>query len=216
MQSRLMALEEGKNPTTTLRTNQSRTLPLRLLQWFLLFLVLGFGVSIVSMYMIRYFKVANVPWIAQSTLRPCFEELSTIESWIRPPSNPLHIMNDTELLWRASFVPRINSYPFVRAPKIAFMFLTKGPLPMAPLWERFFKGHEGLYSIYVHTLPSYNDSFSPASVFYGRQIPSQVSATFNFLIYFLIYSFIKKQFILFFFNIIGVSSICVKKFLQSS
>lgn len=175
MQSRLMALEEGKNPTTTLRTNQFRTLPLRLLQWFLVFLVLGFGVSIVSMYMIRYFKVANVAWIAQSTLRPCFQELSTIESWIKPPSNPLHIMNDTELLWRASFVPRINSYPYKRVPKIAFMFLTKGPLPMAPLWERFFKGHEDLYSIYVHTLPSYNDSFSPASVFYRRQIPSQVA-----------------------------------------
>lgn len=183
MQSRLMALEEGKNPTTTLRTNQSRTLPLRLLQWFSLFLVLGFGVSIVSMYMIRYFKVANVAWIGQSPLRPCFEELRTIESWIRPPSNLLHIMNDTELLWRASFVPRIKSYPYERVPKIAFMFLTKGPLPMAPLWERFFKGHEELYSIYVHTLPSYNDSFSPASVFYKRQIPSQVSATFNFLIY---------------------------------
>jgi hypothetical protein len=211
-----MALEEGKNPTTTLRTNQSRTLPLRLLQWFLLFLVLGFGVPIVSMYMIRYFKVANVSWIAPSTLRPCFEEPSTIESWIRPPSNPLHIMNDTELLWQASFVPRIKSYPFVRAPKIAFMFLAKGPLPMAPLWERFFKGHEGLYSIYVHTLPSYNDSFSTASVFYGRQIPSQVSATFNYLIYLVAWVailFYRKTIYFISINIIGVSSICVKKFL---
>ncbi|KAJ7963133.1 Core-2/I-branching beta-1,6-N-acetylglucosaminyltransferase family protein [Quillaja saponaria] len=84
-------------------------------------------------------------------------------------------MNDTELLWRASFVPRIKGYPFKRVPKIAFMFLTKGPLPMEPLWEKFFKGHEGLYSIYVHSLPSYQPDFLPSSVFYRRQIPSQVA-----------------------------------------
>lgn len=170
-----MALEEGKNPATSVRTNQSRTLPLRLLQWFLLFLVLGLGASIISMYMIRYFKVPNVTPLVQSTLVPCVEELSTIETWIRPPSDLWHFMNDNELHWRASFVPRIKSYPFKRVPKIAFMFLTKGPLPMEPLWQRFFKGHEGLYSIYVHSMPSYNASFSASSVFYRRQIPSQVA-----------------------------------------
>ncbi|KAG6665179.1 hypothetical protein I3843_02G121300 [Carya illinoinensis] len=84
-------------------------------------------------------------------------------------------MNDTQLLWLASSVPRIHTYPFKRVPKIAFMFLTKGPLPMSPLWERFFKGNEGLYSIYVHSLPSYNANFTTSSVFYRRQIPSQVA-----------------------------------------
>eukprot|EP00475_Leptophrys_vorax_P006554 TRINITY_DN14068_c0_g1_i1.p1 TRINITY_DN14068_c0_g1~~TRINITY_DN14068_c0_g1_i1.p1 ORF type:complete len:453 (-),score=7.86 TRINITY_DN14068_c0_g1_i1:140-1498(-) len=34
--------------------------------------------------------------------------------------------------------------------KIAFMFLTRGPLPLAPLWARFFEGHEGRYSVYIH------------------------------------------------------------------
>ncbi|GJP41204.1 hypothetical protein CLOM_g879 [Closterium sp. NIES-68] len=34
--------------------------------------------------------------------------------------------------------------------RIAFLFMTRGPLPLAPLWERFFKGHEGRFSIYVH------------------------------------------------------------------
>ncbi|RYR55576.1 hypothetical protein Ahy_A06g030767 [Arachis hypogaea] len=33
----------------------------------------------------------------------------------------------------ASFGPRIKDYPFKRVPKVAFMFLTKGPLPLAPL-----------------------------------------------------------------------------------
>ncbi|KAI3687373.1 hypothetical protein L1987_81068 [Smallanthus sonchifolius] len=55
------------------------------------------------------------------------------------------------------------------------MFLTKGPLPLAPLWERFFKGHESLYSVYIHSLPSYEAEFSSKSVFYGRQIPSQAA-----------------------------------------
>ncbi|XLR70336.1 hypothetical protein S83_021008 [Arachis hypogaea] len=83
-------------------------------------------------------------------------------------------MSDKELLWRASFGPRIKDYPFKRVPKVAFMFLTKGPLPLAPLWERFFKGNERLYSIYVHSLPSFQPQFSHSSVFYNRQIPSKV------------------------------------------
>ncbi|XP_041001378.1 glycosyltransferase BC10 isoform X1 [Juglans microcarpa x Juglans regia] len=175
MQSRWMALEEGKDPSTTVRTNQFRAFPLKVLQFFLIFLVLGLGISIVSMYMTRYFKVQIVAPVAESTLRPCLDEQTTVESWIRPPSNLLHTMNDTHLLWLASSVPRIKTYPFKRVPKIAFMFLTKGPLPMSPLWERFFKGNEGLYSIYVHSLPSYNANFTTSSVFYRRQIPSLVA-----------------------------------------
>lgn len=171
-----MALEEGKDLATTVRTYQPRALPLRVLQFFLVFLVLGLGVSVCSMYMIRYFKVPNAAPVAQPNFVPSsFVKLDGIQSWIRPPSNLLHIMNDTELLWRASFVPQIKIYPYDRVPKIAFMFLTKGPLPMAPLWERFFKGHDGFYSIYVHAMPSYDANYPPSSVFYRRQIPSQVT-----------------------------------------
>ncbi|PIN23042.1 hypothetical protein CDL12_04237 [Handroanthus impetiginosus] len=50
----------------------------------------------------------------------------------------MHNMSDDEVLEQASkFVP-----------KVAFMFLTPGPLPLSPLWDKFFKGHEGMYSIY--------------------------------------------------------------------
>ena len=84
-------------------------------------------------------------------------------------------MDDEELFWRASMVPRIREFrPFDYVPKIAFMFLTKGPIPLAPLWEKFFKGHEGRYTIYIHPHPSYNDSVPVSSVFYGRRIPSKV------------------------------------------
>ncbi|KAI3786708.1 hypothetical protein L1987_40601 [Smallanthus sonchifolius] len=59
-------------------------------------------------------------------------------------------------------------------PKIAFMFLTRGPLPLLPLWERFFEGQDATkYSIYVHTHPGFELGVSISSVFYNRQIPSQ-------------------------------------------
>lgn len=79
--------------------------------------------------------------------------------------------------------PRIAKYPFHRVPKVAFLFLTKGPVHLAPLWEKFFKGHQGLYSIYVHSNPSYNGSYPETPVFQGRRIPSKVSlyAYINFL-----------------------------------
>ncbi|KAG5527955.1 hypothetical protein RHGRI_028773 [Rhododendron griersonianum] len=83
----------------------------------------------------------------------------------------MHNMSDDQLLRRASTSgPRIQEF---HAPKVAFMFLTRGPLPLAPLWELFFRGHEGLYTIYVHSHPSYTESLPETSVFYGRRIPSQ-------------------------------------------
>jgi hypothetical protein len=85
-----------------------------------------------------------------------------------------HKMPDDELLWRASMVPqRPGKIPIARTPKVAFMFLTVGPLPLAPLWERFFLGHQKLFNIYVHSLPAFEPDEAPSSVFFGRHIPSQ-------------------------------------------
>ncbi|CAI5963568.1 unnamed protein product, partial [Closterium sp. NIES-64] len=39
------------------------------------------------------------------------------------------------------------------------MFLTRGPLPLAPLWERFFRGARGHFSIYIHAS---NASLTPS------------------------------------------------------
>ncbi|XP_010916432.1 glycosyltransferase BC10-like [Elaeis guineensis] len=90
------------------------------------------------------------------------------------PIKVMHDMTDEELLWRASMVPRIKSHPYRRVPKVAFLFLTRGPLAFSPLWEMFFKGHEGFYSIYVHADPSFNESAPEGSVFHGRRVPSKV------------------------------------------
>ncbi|KAF8407788.1 hypothetical protein HHK36_006924 [Tetracentron sinense] len=85
----------------------------------------------------------------------------------------MHNMDDEELFWRASMVPRIQDFPYQRVSKVAFMFLTKGHMPLGPLWEKFFKGHEGLYSIYIHTDPFFDVSAPEDSVFHKRRIPSK-------------------------------------------
>lgn len=105
-----------------------------------------------------------------------------LEEFLRAP-NASHDMNEEELLWRASMVPRLPNYPFQLVPKVAFLFLTKGPLPLAPLWNLFFKGHQGLYSIFVHSNPSFNGNYTEEedSVFRGRKIPSKVSLIYSFI-----------------------------------
>ncbi|KAF7056444.1 hypothetical protein CFC21_063848 [Triticum aestivum] len=107
--------------------------------------------------------------------------------WARPPaSSAWHNMSEEELLWAASFEPRAQRRrpPGRRGttPKVAFLFLTRGPLPLAPLWERFFNGTTGtgaakggreLFSVYVHTTPGYRLDFPPSSPFHRRQVPSK-------------------------------------------
>ncbi|KAK0595996.1 hypothetical protein LWI29_011826 [Acer saccharum] len=84
----------------------------------------------------------------------------------------MHNMSDEELLKASTKVPKIEDYKQL-VPKVALMFLTKGPLPLAPLWEKFLQGHEGLYSIYVHSHPDFVETLPPNSIFIGRTIPSQ-------------------------------------------
>ncbi|KAM1118730.1 hypothetical protein ACFX2I_043010 [Malus domestica] len=176
LQLRVVPVEEGKDAgVSSSRPSQTKALPIRLLQLFALFLVFCITFSVISIYTIRHFGIIGVMTTVAASFQPCLEEPRGLDRWIKPPSSVKHTMNDEELLWRASFTPRIKKYPFERVPKIAFMFLTKGPLPLAPLWERFLKGHEGLYSVYVHSLPSFQPHFNPSSVFYGRHIPSQVA-----------------------------------------
>ena len=148
---------------------------LRVFPWGMLkvFLLLRLGLSAAGMLMARHgHEVAAAmlfrPWLGVSPAADAAVAAAAAEGLD-------HSMTDEELLWRASFAPGVRRYPFRRVPKVAFMFLTRGPLPLAPLWELFFRGNEGLYSIYVHALPSYRANFTSESVFYRRQIPSKVS-----------------------------------------
>ncbi|KAD4179553.1 hypothetical protein E3N88_28144 [Mikania micrantha] len=101
------------------------------------------------------------------------DDCLSMESF-KKPKNLTHKMTDNELFWRASLVPEKPEYPFERVPKVAFMFLTRGPIPFLPFWERFFRGQDvNKYSIYVHMNPGVQLKFPNSSVFYKRQIPSQ-------------------------------------------
>ncbi|OWM86583.1 glycosyltransferase BC10 [Punica granatum] len=171
-----MPSEEDKDPLVITRPNPpAKSLPTRVLQLFVLFFIVCITFGAVSVYTIRHFGVQSSATAVKSSFQPCYVESNSLDHWIRPPSDLLHTMSDEELFWRSTMVPRIKKYPFKRLPKIAFMFLTKGPMPLAPLWERFLKGHEERYSIYVHSSPSFHAQFHPSSVFYKRQIPSQVA-----------------------------------------
>lgn len=144
----------------------------------LVMFVIGFSVGITISF---YFKSFN----SLSQIRTVFSLSSSVslvqKATEKKGPNLLHNMDDNELLWRASFAPRIKEPPYKIVPKVAFMFLTKGDMPLAPLWEIFFKGHEGLYSIYVHAHPSFFDSYPEDSVFFGRRIPSKVIYNLYFL-----------------------------------
>ncbi|XP_044489002.1 glycosyltransferase BC10-like [Mangifera indica] len=96
----------------------------------------------------------------------------SLTEWMAP-RELWHSMSDDELMWRASKVPHVVEYPYNGVPKVAFLFLSKGGLPLAPLWEKFFKGYQGLYSVYLHTSPEFNQEAPPSSVFYKRRIPSK-------------------------------------------
>lgn len=103
------------------------------------------------------------------------EESAAADPPLKAPKSVLqHGLSDEELLWEASLIHRRQNRRRLTVPKVAFMFLTRGPLPLAPLWEYFFATYDELYSIYVHADPSYVPSTSPSSVFHLRNIPSQV------------------------------------------
>jgi hypothetical protein len=107
-----------------------------------------------------------------------YDQEDMLDSFVHP-SNITHTFSDDQLFWRASLVPTKHHYPYARVPKLAFMFLTRGPLPLLPLWERFFQGHSHLFNIYIHAPPGYILNVSDSSPFYRRNIPSQVPTFFS-------------------------------------
>ncbi len=68
-------------------------------------------------------------------------------------------------------------------PRVAFLFMVRGPIPHEPVWRQFFQGHEELYSIYVHAAASNSDSheslYPNNSIFNQRQIPSKPLSRFG-------------------------------------
>jgi hypothetical protein len=98
-----------------------------------------------------------------------------------------HNMEDEELLYKASMTTTTTAAATAaeahtgtmlqEEAKIAFLFLTRGALPLRALWDAYFEGHEGRYSIYVHAHPNFlqDPTISSSSVFFRRYIPSKVN-----------------------------------------
>lgn len=163
---------------------------------FLLFII-GLSVGIIST-LYHFNTFSSFPFsVPPSIFSLSTSSLSPPQTPPPPPSNASmkldddeqkslksHNMTDDELLRLAA----ASSAVVVKdVAKVAFMFLTPGPLPLAPFWEKFFEGHQHLFSIYIHAHPSYNQSFPETSVFYGRTIPSQVISTVQLYITYIIH-----------------------------
>lgn len=172
--------EEGEKPVGLLKLAQALSL--------LLVFVGGIVIGLTTSSHINHYFSSQVEVLLKNNqatmsrsndctiVKACNDEkldCMRMEAFVRPKYLN-HEMTDEELFWRASMMPYKEEYPFDRLPKMSFMFLTRGPLPMLPLWEKFFKGHEKLFSIYVHAPPGFYLNVSQDSPFYGRQIPSQV------------------------------------------
>ncbi|XP_010524350.1 PREDICTED: uncharacterized protein LOC104802437 [Tarenaya hassleriana] len=138
-----------------------------------LFFVIGFSVGLILCLQLKAFHPSQP--LPPSSFPPDNDETKAISSEDEEFSHltVIHNMTDQELSKKASSLLPEPVTVMMKRPKVAFMFLTGGGLPLAPLWEKFLQGHQGFYSIYVHSHPSFNDSYPPTSVFYGRRIPSQ-------------------------------------------
>ncbi|XP_010483231.1 PREDICTED: uncharacterized protein LOC104761804 [Camelina sativa] len=66
---------------------------------------------------------------------------------------PVHVrkFTDEEVAARVVIKDILRTPPALTPKsKIAFMFLTPGTLPFEKLWDKFFQGQEGRFSIYIH------------------------------------------------------------------
>ncbi|XP_073138145.1 uncharacterized protein [Henckelia pumila] len=93
----------------------------------------------------------------------------TLQSWL-PPA-PTRELSDDEIASQVVIRDILNMASNTSAnPKIAFLFLTPGALPFEKLWDKFFQGHEGRFSVYVHAFMDKPVHFS--RYFLNREIRS--------------------------------------------
>ncbi|KAL0727011.1 hypothetical protein Bca4012_023104 [Brassica carinata] len=91
-----------------------------------------------------------------------------LSSWL-----PVHVrkLTDEEVAARAVVREILKTPPSItQNSKIAFLFLTPGTLPFEKLWDEFFKGHEGKFSVYIH--PSKERPVHISRYFSDREIHS--------------------------------------------
>lgn len=91
---------------------------------------------------------------------------------LRPPIQSSRELTDYEVESRVVIKDLLRFQPVAtNIPKIAFLFLTPASLPFEKLWHKFFEGHEGRFSIYVHA--SRERPVHVSRYFVGRDIRSE-------------------------------------------
>ncbi|KAI4379666.1 hypothetical protein MLD38_005935 [Melastoma candidum] len=91
-----------------------------------------------------------------------------IPRWVLPA--PARDLTDEEIASRVVAHDILGMPHPTKSPKISFLFMCAGSLPFEKLWDRFFRGHEGRFSVYIHT-----SSEKPAHVssyFMDREVRS--------------------------------------------
>lgn len=78
---------------------------------------------------------------------------------------------DAQILGAARELINTTGHSEVDRPgKIAFLFLTRGPMPLGRLWRRFFRGHQGEYVIHIHSSDVNHTAHGRAAAFRGFRV----------------------------------------------
>ncbi|XVE79961.1 hypothetical protein DITRI_Ditri14bG0099400 [Diplodiscus trichospermus] len=115
--------------------------PLRRLIW-IIFSVSLVGLFLVSAYIYPFHGNAACYVFSSRGCKP-------LSAWLPPP--PARELTDEQIASQVVFRDILNAPPVQsKNSKIAFMFLTPSSLPFEKLWDMFFRGHDGKFSIYIH------------------------------------------------------------------
>ncbi|CAN7025787.1 unnamed protein product [Brassica oleracea var. botrytis] len=91
-----------------------------------------------------------------------------LTDWLPPSPREF---SDDEIAARVVISEMLSSPRVIKkTSKIAFMFLTPGTLPFEKLWDLFFEGHEGKFSVYIHA--SKDTPVHTSRYFLNREIRS--------------------------------------------
>ncbi|KAH1067206.1 hypothetical protein J1N35_032193 [Gossypium stocksii] len=127
-------------------------------------------IIILVTFVIIFLITAYVSPLSSSTA--CYFFLSGDCTLYQSPSFPARELSDEETISQVVIKEILNTPPIQSADsKIAFLFLTPGTLPFELLWDKFFRGHEGRFSVYVHA--SREKPGHTSQYFIGRDIHSE-------------------------------------------
>ncbi|KAF8392916.1 hypothetical protein HHK36_021156 [Tetracentron sinense] len=94
----------------------------------------------------------------------------SISEWLPPV--PARELTDEEIAAQVVIRDILKIRPSQsKSPKIAFTFLSPGSLPFEKLWDKFFRGHEDRFSIFVHA--SREKPVHVSRHFVGQEIRSE-------------------------------------------